>query len=60
MRSASARRDPGVPVTRAAILAALFFSGLTALVYQILWTRQLGFAFGTSTSAWTARCTRCC
>jgi spermidine synthase len=38
-------------VTRAAILAALFFSGLTALVYQILWTRLTGLAFGTSTEA---------
>ena len=38
-------------MTRAAILAALFFSGLTALVYQILWTRLTGLAFGTSTEA---------
>ncbi len=27
---------------------ALVFSGLTALVYQILWTRLLGFVFGTT------------
>ena len=36
---------------RAVILFALVFSGLTALVYQILWTRLLGFAFGTTTEA---------
>jgi spermidine synthase len=36
---------------RIAILACLVFSGLTALVYQIIWTRLLGFTFGTSTEA---------
>jgi spermidine synthase len=30
---------------------ALVFSGLTALVYEIIWTRLLGFAFGTTTEA---------
>jgi len=30
---------------------ALVFSGFTALVYQIIWTRLLGFAFGTTTEA---------
>jgi spermidine synthase len=34
-----------------AIVGCLFFSGLAALVYQILWTRLLGFAFGTTTEA---------
>lgn len=30
---------------------ALVFSGFTALVYEIIWTRLLGFAFGTTTEA---------
>jgi spermidine synthase len=38
-------------VRRAAIAACLVFSGLTALVYQILWVRLLGFTFGTTTEA---------
>jgi len=33
------------------ILFCLFFSGLAALVYQVIWTRLLGFAFGTTTEA---------
>ncbi len=33
------------------MLFCLFFSGLAALVYQVLWTRLLGFAFGTTTEA---------
>ena len=36
---------------RGAILFCLVFSGLSALVYQIIWTRLLGFAFGTTTEA---------
>ena len=36
---------------RWAIVPCLVLSGLTALVYQIIWTRQLGFAFGTTTEA---------
>ena len=36
---------------RLAIVLCLGFSGLTALIYQIVWTRLLGFAFGTTTEA---------
>jgi len=36
---------------RKAIVACLGFSGFSALVYQVLWTRWLGFAFGTTTEA---------
>jgi spermidine synthase len=36
---------------RIAIVACLVFSGLSALVYQVIWTRLLGFAFGTTTEA---------
>jgi spermidine synthase len=36
---------------RLAIAACLVFSGLTALVYQIIWVRLLGFTFGTTTAA---------
>ncbi len=38
-------------MTRLAILACLVFSGLCALVYQIVWTRLLGLSFGTTTEA---------
>jgi spermidine synthase len=34
-----------------AIIACLAFSGFSALVYQVLWTRLLGLAFGTTTEA---------
>ena len=34
-----------------AIVACLAFSGFSALVYQVLWTRLLGLAFGTTTEA---------
>jgi spermidine synthase len=34
-----------------AILLCLIFSGLAALVYQIIWPRLLGLAFGTTTEA---------
>ena len=34
-----------------AVAACLVFSGLAALVYQVIWTRLLGFAFGTTTEA---------
>ena len=36
---------------RVSIVACLVFSGFTALVYQLIWTRLLGFSFGTSTEA---------
>jgi spermidine synthase len=36
---------------RAAVVGCLVFSGLSALVYQIVWVRLLGFTFGTSTEA---------
>jgi len=36
---------------RAAIALCLVFSGLTALVYEIIWTRLLAFAFGATTEA---------
>jgi len=36
---------------RLALVGCLAFSGLAALVYQLVWTRLLGFAFGTSTEA---------
>src|SRR3990172_5839460 len=36
---------------RAAIAGCLVFSGLSALVYQIIWVRLLGFSFGTTTEA---------
>jgi hypothetical protein len=36
---------------RSAVAACLVFSGLTALVYQIIWVRLLGFTFGTTTEA---------
>lgn len=36
---------------RVAVAACLVFSGLAALVYQLLWTRLLGLAFGTTTES---------
>lgn len=36
---------------RTTVAACLVFSGLAALVYQILWTRLLGLAFGTTTES---------
>jgi len=33
------------------VVACLVFSGLSALVYQLIWTRLLGFSLGTSTEA---------
>jgi spermidine synthase len=36
---------------RLILVSCLVFSGLAALVYQIIWTRLLGFAFGTTTEA---------
>lgn len=38
-------------MNRAVITLALLFSGFTALVYQVLWTRLLGFVFGTTSEA---------
>jgi spermidine synthase len=36
---------------RLAVAACLVFSGLAALVYQVIWTRLLGLAFGTTTES---------
>ena len=36
---------------RSIIAALLLFSGGSALVYQLIWTRLLGFVFGTTTEA---------
>src|SRR5215468_2028534 len=36
---------------RGGVAACLVFSGLSALVYQIVWVRLLGFTFGTTTEA---------
>lgn len=36
---------------RPTILVCLVFSGLSALVYQLIWTRLLGFSLGTTTEA---------
>lgn len=36
---------------RLLLVACLVFSGLAALVYQVIWTRLLGFAFGTTSEA---------
>src|SRR5262247_4676190 len=36
---------------RRGVAACLVFSGLSALVYQIIWVRLLGFTFGTTTEA---------
>ncbi len=38
-------------MTRSAILLCLLLSGWASLVYQIVWTRLLGLAFGTTTEA---------
>ncbi len=38
-------------MNRAIVACALLFSGLSALVYQVLWTRLLGFVFGTTSEA---------
>jgi spermidine synthase len=38
-------------VSRAAIVLCLLVSGWASLVYQIVWTRLLGFAFGTTLEA---------
>ncbi len=36
---------------RSAVAACLVLSGISALVYQIIWVRLLGFTFGTTTEA---------
>ena len=36
---------------RSVVASLLLFSGFSALVYQIIWTRLLGFVFGTTTEA---------
>lgn len=36
---------------RLSVAACLVFSGLSALVYQVIWTRLLGLAFGTTTES---------
>src|SRR5262245_55796163 len=38
-------------MSRLTIIACLLVSGLTALVYQLVWTRLLGLSFGTTTEA---------
>ncbi len=40
-----------MPRRRAVLVGCLVFSGLAALVYQIIWTRLLGFTFGTTSEA---------
>ena len=47
------RSDPVRPATRhVGVLAALFFtSGFAALVYQVLWVRELGLLFGSTAQA---------
>jgi spermidine synthase len=51
-RGGAARARGGRLVKRPwVIVACLVFSGLTALVYQIVWARLLGLAFGTTTEA---------
>ncbi len=51
-RSADVRNAEGMPLhARIVIVACLGFSGFSALVYQVLWARWLGFAFGTTTEA---------
>jgi spermidine synthase len=41
------RRGPTIPL--ALIIACFFGSGLTGLIYEILWTRRLGLTFGSTT-----------
>lgn len=38
-------------MSRTLVASALLFSGLSALVYEVLWTRLLGFVFGTTSEA---------
>ena len=38
-------------IRRLAVVLCLLFSGLAALVYQVIWTRLLGFTFGHTTEA---------
>src|SRR5262245_28813838 len=42
---------PKPTALRGGAAACLVFSGLSALVYQIVWVRLLGFTFGTTTEA---------
>ena len=39
---------------RRAILTLYFFSGVSALVYEIVWARMLGLIIGTAMAAWAA------
>jgi len=41
----------GGAMSRILLLLCLLFSGLSGLVYQLIWTRYLGFVFGTTTEA---------
>jgi len=41
-------------IRRRTILALYFFSGISALVYEIVWARMLGLIVGTAVAAWAA------
>jgi len=41
----------GGAMSRILLLLCLLFSGLSGLVYELIWTRYLGFVFGTTTEA---------
>ena len=41
-------------IRRRTILALYFFSGVSALVYEIVWARMLGLIVGTAVAAWAA------
>ena len=40
--------------SRRTILLLYFFSGVSALVYEIVWARMLGLIVGTAVAAWAA------
>ena len=40
--------------TRIILLFLYFFSGASALIYQIIWARMLGLVVGTAVTAWAA------
>ena len=41
-------------ISRRTILPLYFFSGVSALVYEIVWARMLGLVVGTAVAAWAA------
>jgi len=41
-------------IPRRIILSLYFFSGVSALVYEIVWARMLGLVVGTTVAAWAA------